>query len=232
MQRKDSTARGRPQESVRHRPYDTTKILRTPAEKRGRHREIANHYESRSPGSWSLEGQRVAELNRFFSYRYGGPDLSSDYVLPDDDGARDDAQIMFAAYAACPVRGVGIRLSWLRDHAPWADEQLREAAAAATARDWKPGTWGRKIGLRQAERQRLDIRTIAAADVSQEQRRRMAKERDRLRKQAQRRAAGAMPRAEYLAKNTASRMEPWKAVGISKATYHRRRKDETGPSVI
>ena len=60
-------------------------------------------------------------------------------------------------------------------------------------------------------------------------------------KQRARRAdAGAMTRAEYLAQNSASRDKPWEALGISRATWYRRRKatpldattqttSETGP---
>jgi hypothetical protein len=223
----NSTAPRRAQEFVREqktRPYDTLRAPKTAAEKKERRRDVDRFYKSRSPGSWSLEAQRVAELNRFFAYRYGGPDLRPDYVLADDDAGRDDALIICAAYAACPVRGVGIRLRWLRDHAPWADEQLRGAATRATARDWKPDTWGRKIGLRQVERRQLDIRTMGPIDASKQDRKRAAKERDRLRKQAQRRADGVKPRSEYLAANTANRVKPWKAEGVSKATYHRRRR--------
>jgi hypothetical protein len=50
------------------------------------------------------------------------------------------------------------------------------------------------------------------------------KERDRLRITKKRRENGVTPRATWLANNNLSRTEPWKAMGISRSTWERRRK--------
>lgn len=50
--------------------------------------------------------------------------------------------------------------------------------------------------------------------------REMARERDRLRSEARRRKAGAVPRREYEEKSIA-RQKPWVAQGVSRATYYR-----------
>jgi hypothetical protein len=54
-------------------------------------------------------------------------------------------------------------------------------------------------------------------------------EKDRLRKQAERRAKGIIPRAEYIA-GSLSATRPWEALGISRDTWERRRKAAATPS--
>jgi len=81
--------------------------------------------------------------------------------------------------------------------------------------------------LSYAERCTLDIRTIGAFDVPKAKRAKLQKEkrrqRDRNRKDEQRRAAGALARADYLA-NSFSQARPWEAFGISRRTWERRGK--------
>jgi len=71
------------------------------------------------------------------------------------------------------------------------------------------------------------LRTLISRD--------MAKERDRERHTARRRAAGAVDRATYEA-NSASRQKPWEALGMSRASWYRAGKPtpavETGSSVL
>ena len=71
------------------------------------------------------------------------------------------------------------------------------------------------------------LRTLISRD--------MAKERDRERHTARRRAAGAVDRETYEA-NSASRQKPWEALGMSRASWYRAGKPtapgETGPSVL
>lgn len=71
------------------------------------------------------------------------------------------------------------------------------------------------------------LRTLISRD--------MAKERDRERHTARRRAAGAVDRETYEA-NSASRQKPWEALGMSRASWYRASKPaasgETSPSVL
>ena len=71
------------------------------------------------------------------------------------------------------------------------------------------------------------LRTLISRD--------MAKERDRERHTARRRAAGAVDRETYEA-NSASRQKPWETLGMSRASWYRAGKPtapgETGPSVV
>ena len=85
-----------------------------------------------------------------------------------------------------------------------------------------------RLRLSYAERTLLCITTIGAYDADKRERKRRYKERKRLRdrdRAARMRAnRGVMSRDEYLAASL-SRTKPWKAEGISRRTWERRRMD-------
>lgn len=74
------------------------------------------------------------------------------------------------------------------------------------------------FGISDAEQQHL--KTIISSDL--------ARQRDAKRDTVRRRAAGAVPRSQYES-GSISKIKPWEAEGISRATWYRRR--ETSPSV-
>jgi hypothetical protein len=78
---------------------------------------------------------------------------------------------------------------------------------------------GKLLGLTEANRSAIGITTIEAVDVTPAQRKRIKKEKDARRKRRNRRAKGIKPRAASI-----ERAKPWKAEGISRATWWRRRK--------
>ena len=85
-----------------------------------------------------------------------------------------------------------------------------------------------RLLLPNEERIRHRLWSIAPIDVTAAQLAELRKQGNRERMRLARRKAGAESRAAYLAHVT-GRNEPWKALGISKATYHRRKaKGETG----
>ena len=77
----------------------------------------------------------------------------------------------------------------------------------------------RQLGLTYRTREELRIRTIGAKDVGKRGRAVLRKRKARLRQEARRRKQGAKPQSESLA-----RTQPWKALGISRRTWFRRRK--------
>src|SRR5690606_16550757 len=83
------------------------------------------------------------------------------------------------------------------------------------------------LNLKDEERTRLRIRTIGACDVTAAQRRKRQKGKkrvaDRLAKQKARRAAGMLPRADYLAASH-SQTKPWEHFGCSRRTWEIRGK--------
>jgi hypothetical protein len=84
---------------------------------------------------------------------------------------------------------------------------------------WTADKLGWRLGLRDADRTRLVIGTIGGIDVNKHARLARRKKRNKEAKAAKRHAAGAKPRKASLA-----RTEPWKQLGMSRATWFRRSK--------
>ena len=76
----------------------------------------------------------------------------------------------------------------------------------------------RFLGVTYAQRQALHLTTIGSIDVGKRARKELRKRRDRRYQQAKRRAAGARPQSESL-----SQTQPWRALGMSRRTWERRR---------
>lgn len=193
--------------------------------KAGCHNEIARRHSSRKgERKFSFAAKRIAELKRLFAARYGSE-------LPDDDAGRDDAFVMANHLAHGPDASRRITL-WLGLTVPWMRSDEAESLTARVLRKplrWRADTMAKRLNLMAAERQRLGITTIGAVDVDKAERLAKRKERARLRQQLRRRNAGAMTRADYEAQSI-NRTKPWEAIGISRASWYRQRKDrETSP---
>jgi hypothetical protein len=174
----------------------------------------------RQKPQFNLAVQRLAELNKLFRYRYGGGDL---YELPDDDSGRHDLLLLLHHHAR--LHGNSIRMRQLiKARAPWmraneVDETLCDVARPIS---WRADPLAKQLGLTEAERRRLSIRTIGAIDMTKEERRQAAKLRNRQRMRVRRRAKGAKARADYVA-NSTNQSKPWLALGISRRTWYRQR---------
>lgn len=210
MARESSRGRAEPSRRPRARPTaEDAAAARAHRRKRG----------ARAGGS--IVGIRIRELETLFADRYGT-------ALPHDDAGRDDLAVLLhhAAHYAEPLP----RMRALADRwAPWLDGgALDDLIADITARPlrWRADKLAARVGLDDATRTRLRIRTIGATDITAEQRATRRREADRLAKQQQRRAAGvpACPtRSE-----TVARQQPWLALGISRRTWYRRRRGTDG----
>jgi hypothetical protein len=192
---------------------------RQPADVAGKLAEIARRYRKGERKPVSIAALRIAELRRLFIDRYGGGQL------PEDDAGRDDAFIMTChlALAPHPQRRIA---AWLGLWAPWMSNQ--EFAAAITKAIAKPIRWradklGKRLGLTNAERKRLRIRTIGAVDFTKAQRVAHRRLQAREREEQRRRANGVKLRAEHEAASL-SATKPWKQAGMSRATWYRRRR--------
>jgi ElaB/YqjD/DUF883 family membrane-anchored ribosome-binding protein len=175
--------------------------------------------------------QRLREIERVIVQRHG--------IVP----ATDDADVYLVPLAQCyrqllikarlpatvadivdrltvskVVHGSGIVYRQMRDAAIEAIDQPNLENADDIAR---------RLNVDYDEREELNLRSIGATDADKRERARRRK--DRNRKRAKERSArlrserGAVPREEYLATHSVSRTKPWEALGISKATYYRRR---------
>jgi len=88
--------------------------------------------------------------------------------------------------------------------------------ARTTPRPGKPDAWAIALRLTYEQRQALGITTIGAIDVRQNQREELRKQRRRQADERRRRARGAKPQSRSL-----SRTKPWKAAGMSRASWYR-----------
>ena len=123
-----------------------------------------------------------------------------------------DGDLVFALENWC--RRVGTKVP---------SEELQQIAADAQARPmrFRAETIASKLMVTYAERTALKITTMGCIDMSREERLRRSKDRRRLKQQSRRREQGSMNRLDYLA-TSKSRLKPWVAEGISRATWYRR----------
>jgi hypothetical protein len=173
---------------------------------------------SRKASPQQIVGLRLHEFARLFGARYGGA------RLPNDDSGRDDIEPVIHHLAALtqPARRAQY---WLELWAPWltlAEQRDIISHGIATARPWKADQLAWRYRVTKEERDMLGLTTIGAIDQGKAARTKRRKERDRQRKAAARRAAGAKPRTEYEAASV-EHAKPWIVEGISRRTWYRRR---------
>lgn len=164
---------------------------------------------------------RVAQLNRLFARRYGDE-------LPDDDDGRVAAWVM-ACHMAYRTNGSSYYIAkWVHQWASWMDSD--ELDALITRAIDKPHRFGADkiaeiLSVTEAERTELRLTTIGSIDKTSAERKAERKERDRLTKEAGRRAAGKPTRAEWEAKARRN-TRPWEALNppISERTWYRQQK--------
>jgi hypothetical protein len=116
---------------------------------------------------------------------------------------------------------------WL---ARWAAHHLPEATPAQIEVPWQDYSveeLAEMLHVTYADRQRLGLWSFGAADMTRQQRIDKSKadkrKKDSERAKQRRRESGAKPRAQYEAVSF-SQTQPWKALGISRRTWERRRK--------
>jgi hypothetical protein len=85
--------------------------------------------------------------------------------------------------------------------------------ASITRQHRKADNLARFLGVTYAQRQALGIKTIGSINVGRRARKELRKRRDRLAKEAKRRAVGMRPQSQSL-----SATEPWRALGVSRRT--------------
>jgi hypothetical protein len=173
-----------------------------------------------------LPSIRISELDRIFTARWGD-------ILPDDDAGIDDAEIMVHHFA-CLKRSSHFSMRWLAARCPWmapdAAIELVDLAQRFPMR-WSAADLGKRLGLRYADRTRLRITTIRAIDVTLRQANKIRKVRKVDAARNARRAAGVVDRETY-EQNSLERTKPWKAHGISRRTWFRRRGTSASRAIL
>jgi hypothetical protein len=163
---------------------------------------------------------RVRELRRFLSYRYGE-------TLPDDDAGRDDLELLLSYVMQLkPGYGLPAMIREARAWAPWLRREdaraLAERIAGRRPAKFKDDTIAARIGCTYAERTALNLRSIGCCDLSRTERDKAARQRRTDAERKRRREKGVRPRDEYESKARATRAEA-DALGISYEALRKRR---------
>src|SRR5262249_6734019 len=181
---------------------------------------------AKQPDPAVLPRWRVGDLTGFIRHRYGP-------TLPDDDAGRDDLNELLLPVSLRVKSPALVMRNTIETWAPWMTaeeaysviqqiERTPPKLRNRTAKDL-----GQRLNLTNAEREHLRVWTIAPVDMTADQRaawlRQKKRQRDRLRLQRKRRAAGIRSRTVYLA-NSLSKQKPWLAEGTSRASWYRRQK--------
>lgn len=177
-----------------------------------KHNEIKRRHRRRRKDGALLPRLRIAELDRIFAMQYGSRNL------PDDDAGRADLRLMADHLAQIDPRRIR---SWATLWMPTlpADELDALIADVGTGKWWKADALAHELGLDDATRTRLKIKTVGAVDCTKRQRKSRRRRKRIAADRARRAKAGARPRAQ-----SAERLMPWKKAGISRAKYYRLRR--------
>ncbi|ACI54940.1 conserved hypothetical protein [Rhizobium leguminosarum bv. trifolii WSM2304] len=176
-------------------------------------------------GRWNHFRGRMREIEKLIRHRHGD-------IVPEADDALIYVEVIASlALVEFGQEFVEVVLGWAARWLPWAGkadvEEIIYERTKVRYSSLSADALGHALHVSYAERCALDIRTIGAFDVPKAKRAKLQKQkrrqRDRSRKEQQRRAAGACPRADYLA-NSFSQARPWEAFGISRRTWERRGK--------
>lgn len=168
----------------------------------------------------------LGQLNRVFRDRYGAE-------FPDHEAGRPDLEVLLRYHALHPTHARENMRNTIETRAPWmpkaeADLVIGDLAILDQRRLWlSQAELRQQVWLSNADRQRLKAWNIPPWDRTPAQLELQRKERKLARKRLARRKAGAISRSIYLVDSISSK-EPWKAEGVSRATWYRRMRQVRG----
>jgi hypothetical protein len=158
---------------------------------------------------------RISELERYLDHRYG-------LFLPDDDAGRADLVILLNHVAMNRNDPCGKMLGSIGRWAPWMDATEARSLCdkiLQKPRRYKATTLGRLLRLTEEEQDLLQITTIRAFDMTDEDMLARKRSRDRKAKKAKR-AANSSGRGRGRPKSEGP--QPWEAAGASSESAHYR----------
>jgi hypothetical protein len=188
----------------RHRANKRTKKVYAPRRAHARQKTKLQPLQIRA-------AQRAAQLNDFYW------DTFPSGVLPNNRLGFKWALYMVRTLAFLPVDRRG---AWLYKHAPWLSDAARSRLLDYGPYWYGPVWLGQALELDDETRTRLKFWSALPVDISWPELQRRRKENHAMRLKANR---ARKPRHQWLAENSASRIEPWKALGMSRPTYYRKR---------
>jgi hypothetical protein len=86
------------------------------------------------------------------------------------------------------------------------------------------------LGVTFEQRQRLGLTTIGSVNVKKRARKELRKRQNRIAHERRRRGLGMRPRTEYEA-NSMSKAQPWRKMGMSRATWYRQRQNKAATRI-
>jgi hypothetical protein len=128
---------------------------------------------------------------------------------------------------------IDCRAQWLDRYASWMDANTRAKILSLGPHWYAASSLGQHLELYDEDRERLQAWTIAACDVDKDERKAINLEKERRRSERRRRENKSVPREQYLATNSASKLQPWKDLKMSRSKYYRlglHGQSETGPT--
>jgi hypothetical protein len=200
-----------------------------------RHVEVEGRYawarrEARKLGSPDqlMVIKRVREVRTVLVAHYGD-------TMPDDGAGRDDLALLLGyVMQANPGNAVPAMMAEARALAPWLthDERrkLVEQVAATKPTKLTADAIADRLGVTNAERNKLGLTTVGACDLTRAERNKATRKRRTDAERDRRRRGGAVSREQYEARSL-SQTRPWEAEGVCRRTWERRRaKAVTSPA--
>jgi hypothetical protein len=162
--------------------------------------------------------RRSAELSRVYFRQYP-------HGLPANRLGVKYARYMCRTMAFLPDDR---RELWLNKHALWMNADTRARILRLGPYWYSPRSLGQHLELDDDTRDAASAWSIAACNVTEEERAQFRRDKRTAAEALRRRQNGAKPRAEYEAQSL-SRTKPWEAEGISRRTWYRRRGTSAWP---
>jgi len=168
-----------------------------------------------------VRGVLYGDLCHVLRCRYGDQ-------LPDDETG-DECLLMLLELASLRDDPHEQMTSVIEKWAPWISEDSVEECIDRVLRlPWRErkranDSIGRMLRLRSDERERLRVWSILPCNMDARELEEHRKMKHRERERQRRARTGARPREVFLATNSLSKLEPWKAEGISRSTWYERR---------
>ncbi|MFN7090698.1 MAG: hypothetical protein ACK4P4_09140 [Allorhizobium sp.] len=179
----------------------------------------------RQDWKFSLETMRLREIEDIIRNRHVRG-------IPDPTGTDDFESCIAYVIAVAATPRVQDVVSWCKTWAPWVSaEDLLGIIDGVGRRKYmlRADHVAKMLGVTLKERTALGLKTIGACDITEEQRKQLAKEtkraRDRNRQEQKRRDLGMADRKSQQAPSI-SELKPWVAAGVSRATWYRRRETD------
>jgi hypothetical protein len=170
-----------------------------------------------SVGSNRISRIRVGELRKLYAARFAFGDLDG-WQFPEALGVTTEIIALINELGMLRSSRRDLVVAELARHAPWLLMSDIEAMVFSHRIErMRPDDLGNAIGLTAGERQKLGIKSIAAAGSTLAQRRKVQRIKNRdLQRKKRGLAKLQKPRPANL-----SQLKPWEAKGVSRRTYYR-----------